>query len=229
MPIKSIYLTIDDAPSVVMPKKVEFLLQHKIPALFFCRGEFIASYKQHVVEAIAQGFLIGNHSYSHPYFSKVPLASCFEEIVKTEALIMECYQKAKVPRPVKVIRLPFGDRGAGGDLQEAIAIEEEEKVFQIQIFLKENGFVPLILPFCSQRDEGMSYIDVEWDWDTSDYQAKLIKNPEAYRAHLLKHWDQSLQETETILLHDFTHSHHLFEITMDFLLGQKVQFLPFPL
>lgn len=214
---KNIYLTIDDAPSKYMEKKVELLLKHHIPALFFCRGECIALHKEYVVEAIQKGFLIGNHSYTHPYFSQIPLEQCFEEILKTEALIDNCYHQANIERPCKVIRLPFGDRGAGKHAREAVLDEEKEKVFQIQSFMKEVGFVPL--------DKNHKHIDAYWDWDAQDYKSKWIQHPDEYVQQLESFWQNSKQETHTLLVHDFDHTHHLFERTLQFLMSKNCQFL----
>ncbi|MBS0185521.1 MAG: polysaccharide deacetylase family protein [Proteobacteria bacterium] len=169
---RNIYLTIDDAPSKHMKKKVDFLEGHKIPALFFCRGEFIPLYRDLVIDAIQKGFPIGNHSYSHPYFSSISLEECFKEILKTEELIDACYKTAGIERPFKVFRFPFGDRGGG----EGILKIEENKVEKIQNFIKDLGFVSLKF----QHKNPDEFVDILWDWDTEDYKAPLIQNSEKY-------------------------------------------------
>ena len=105
--MKAIYFTIDDSPSEHMIEKVDFLYERKIPACFFCRGELLAENKPGVVYAIKQGFAVGNHSYSHPFFSETENETFFNEILQTEKLIDECYQLAGCPRLGKFIRLPF--------------------------------------------------------------------------------------------------------------------------
>ncbi len=223
MPIKSIYLTIDDSPSKTMGRKLEFLSKHKIPAVFFCRGEFIPLYKNYVVTAIQQNYLIGNHSYTHPYFSHLPLTQCIDEILETENLIEECYQDAGKHRPCKVIRLPFGDRGAGEHAKKATSDEDKDKVEKIQIFLKGLDFIPLK---CSPI-KSSKFVDTYWDWDAKDYKARFIQDSEKYLNELKKFWDHAQQETYTLLIHDFDNNHHLFEMTLDFLLRKRVTFLPF--
>ncbi len=201
---KIIYLTIDDSPSMHMDEKVNFLIEQKIPAVFFCRGEFIQKHIDKVVRAIQHGFLIGNHSYSHPYFSAISLEECFDEILKTEELIEKCYLKANINRQKKVIRLPFGDRGGN-------------KEHEIQDFLISQGFEPITFG-------GQTSIDTPWTWDTLDYKKKMIQNPDLYLQNLENCFQQSEREDEIILLHDFDHNHKLFEITIAFLLNKNVKF-----
>ncbi len=199
----NIYLTIDDAPSIHMKEKVDFLLEHKIPALFFCPGKNIEKHRNLVVDAIKSGFTIGNHSYSHPYFSEISEAECYDEILRTEVLIDECYALAKSARPAKLFRLPYGDRGTGA------------KAEAIQRFLGTLGFTPL-------KADG--FLDTGWDWDTRDYKQKMILDPKAYLQGLEEHWRQSSLAEEVILLHDFDHNPHLFGLTMDFLMKKQVKF-----
>lgn len=106
---------------------------------------------------------MGNHSYSHPYFSKISLSECAEEIFKTERLIEECYEMPHVERPVKIIRLPFGDRG-GEFCKILSSIEEKDKAQRIQRLLKNEKFIPL--DFACPLDHS---IDAFWHWDTEDY------------------------------------------------------------
>lgn len=224
MPIKSVYLTIDDSPSIHMKEKVDFLREHSIPALFFCRGEFIQMRPDNIIYAIQKGFPIGNHSYSHPYFSNISLCDCFNEIKQTEELIEKCYQQANIPRPCKIIRLPFGDRGAGPKAQLSETLEAEEKTVKIQEFLKEQGFVPVDF---GQPADG--FIDAFWDWDTQDYKTKFIENPNLYASGLIETQQNSPADTAILLLHDFDRNHHLFRLSMEFLTTRNIQFLPFNL
>ena len=109
--MKKILLTIDDTPSSFTNRRIEVLQKYDIPAVVFARGEFIEKNKQQLINVIKSGFLVGNHSYSHSYFSNITFMECVEEINKTEELIDECYLKADVKRRRKIIRFPFGDRG----------------------------------------------------------------------------------------------------------------------
>ena len=222
MAVKQIYLTIDDCPSIHMHKKVDILKQKNIPALFYARGEFINKHPDQIVYAIKNGFLIGNHSYSHPYFSEIDLAECFNEITKTEKLIDECYERAQIRRPHKVIRFPFGDRGNGGAIAGAEENLQPDKVIKIQNFVKDNGFVPV--NFCSLTND---YIDSLWNWDTQDYEPKLIQEPKLYLDQLKEFYNTYPDQTGVILLHDFDDNHHLFDIAMDFLSSKNITFLEY--
>lgn len=226
MPIKSIYLTIDDAPSMHMGKKVAFLKKHSIPALFYARGEHIKKYPEQIINAINNGFLIGNHSLSHPSFSTITLQECFDEIVATEQLIDECYAQAQVRRPHKVMRFPFGDRGAGPDGAQAHTERQLIHVQQIQHFLKENNFSQII--FGMHKDSFTdSFIDSLWDWDTQDYKSKHIQNFMLYLERLNAFCDTYTSESAIMLVHDFDGNHQLFELTMQFLMAQNIQFLDY--
>ena len=67
--MKAAYLTIDDSPSPDMQSKVDYLHREAIPAVFFCRGDFLEERPAAALDAIRKGFIIANHSYSHPHFS----------------------------------------------------------------------------------------------------------------------------------------------------------------
>lgn len=206
---KKIYLTIDDSPSVHTRTIVDFLKSRTIPAVFFCRGEYIERHKEAVIYAIRQGFLVGNHSYSHPYFSHLAFAECCREIQATEVLINDCYAQAGIARPHKVIRLPFADRGT------------PETAKLIQDFLRVEGFVALDFG-AAVKEQG---IDALWTWDPQDYKRAMIENHEVYRHGLEKVFKERDLAEEVILLHDFDHNHPLFAIAMTYLLSQNVEFM----
>lgn len=207
---KNIYLTIDDSPSLHTDKKIDYLRTHDIPALFFCRGEFIEKHPQQVINIIQNGFLIGNHSYSHPYFSEISLSDCIEEILKTEDLINQAYESSNVIRSTKIIRFPFGDLGGENEaaLNAFLSAENFEKVHFGEITSTQSLSAP-------------------WTWGSKDYKTHLIQNPSNYLEELQKHFRENPSRDEILLLHDFDHTHHLFEITMDFLKTNEILFLKF--
>jgi peptidoglycan-N-acetylglucosamine deacetylase len=116
--MKHAYLTIDDAPSADFLAKVQLLGRRGIPALFFCIGERIEARFEEVVQAVRAGFVVGNHSYSHPHFSDLSEDEGYLEIERTDALVEEVYRAAGVPRPGKFFRFPYFDRGAHGSSRE---------------------------------------------------------------------------------------------------------------
>lgn len=208
MRIEKIFLTIDDAPSMNTKGHVNLLKQNHIPAILFARGEFMKKYPEAIPYAISQGFLIGNHSYSHPFFSKIPLRECMNEILQTETLIEEAYRLAHQTRPKKVIRLPFGDRGA-----------DETRVLAIQNFLKEHNFIPI--HFDRKPNH---FIDVSWDFDAEDYKTKYIDDLSLYKKHLDHLFNTHKSSSAIVLLHDFDHNRHLFDASMEFFLKKNVSF-----
>lgn len=220
--LKRVFLTIDDSPSLYMDQKIATLKSKSIPAVFYVRGEFVELHPQQVVNAIQQGFLIGNHSYSHPYFSEITLEECFEEIRKTETLINHCYEQAAIKRTCKIIRFPYGDRGAGEHAAVARSQEAKEKVKAIQHYLTESNFVQVKL---HGQDE--DFIDSFWTWDTEDYRSKFIENPQLYIEDLINFYDSYPEEGATVLLHDFDRNPHLFDLAFEFLLEKEVEFMPF--
>ncbi len=221
--LSKIYLTIDDSPSVHMDKKIDFLVSKNIPAVFYARGEYVSKHPDQIINAIDNGFLIGNHSYTHPYFSEISLEECIEEIARTEKLIDECYEAAGKLRPCKIVRFPFADRGAGPRAKEATSVIERHKVSKLQSFLLENHFQPLNF---QSRD---AYVDSYWDWDTEDYKTKYIQDPNLYTKQLEEFFKAYQKDTAVILLHDFDRNHDLFEASMAFLLERRVQFLAYQL
>jgi peptidoglycan/xylan/chitin deacetylase (PgdA/CDA1 family) len=111
---KQAYLTIDDSPGHDFGEKVEFLHRKNVPALFFCVGNKLEAQADVVVAAIQKGYVIGNHSFSHPHFSDLSLEEGKLEISQTDKIIDRLYLLAEVPRPGKYFRFPYFD--AGGDL-----------------------------------------------------------------------------------------------------------------
>ena len=152
MDSKKVYLTIDDGPSRDFKDKVDYLYERNIQSVFFCIGENLISYEEDVVHAIKRGFIIGNHSYNHMYFSDMTLEECKASIKKTEDIIERIYHKASVARPMKLFRFPHFDQG--GDVSsegyegkwckpqsEWFVYENNDKREEIQAYLRELGYI----------------------------------------------------------------------------------------
>jgi len=108
---KIAYLTIDDGPSKTTKIKARFLLSNSIPAIWFCRGNLIEKRMAEAIYLIKKGFIIGNHSYSHPRFSNLTLKKCYDEIRATDCIIEKIYKQAGIRRDRKYFRFPYGDKG----------------------------------------------------------------------------------------------------------------------
>ena len=98
---------------------------------------------------------IGNHSFSHPYFSELSFEECTEQILSTEG----------IERRHKLFRFPYGDKGG-------------EHKDRLQEFLKANGFENLALridhPWYGVEGLGRDR-DIYWTFDCKDYK---IYSPE---------------------------------------------------
>src|SRR5580700_8778568 len=85
---RTVALTFDDGPHPELtPRLLDILAQEKICATFFVIGECAARSPEIVARAYGAGHEIGNHSWSHPFLTHIPLARAGEEISRTDALL----------------------------------------------------------------------------------------------------------------------------------------------
>ena len=183
--IKTIYLTIDDGPSADMTAKVEYLAACSMPAVFFCVGEQLEKRPDHAIRAIQRGFVIGNHSTTHPRFSETPLEECCREIAATDRIIDGLYRTAETVRAVKWFRFPFGDKG---DLKRGLVFSakppDRSRKDYLQSFLRELGydqpaFPGVTYPFYHEA-ELLDDVDWHWTYDVMEYatfQPRSILHP----------------------------------------------------
>jgi peptidoglycan/xylan/chitin deacetylase (PgdA/CDA1 family) len=132
------YLTIDDAPSKIFVEVVDYLIEMKIPAIFFCEGRKLIKRVDDAIYAINKGYIIGNHSYDHPNFSQISLDEARNQIEKTDEIIDYIYAQTGIPRPIKVFRFPFLNNGSKDENQETDW--DNEHVKAIQKILKKLGY-----------------------------------------------------------------------------------------
>lgn len=117
-----VYLTIDDGPSQNMRNIVD-VLGNKAKATFFLIGQHLAdnSSRMNGLEsaryAIEHGHDLGNHSYSHPWFSFLTLDKAKDQINKTRELIEKAYAQAGKTAPL-FFRFPYGDNGHTSRIKE---------------------------------------------------------------------------------------------------------------
>ncbi|WP_071130634.1 polysaccharide deacetylase family protein [Enterococcus timonensis] len=124
------YLTVDDGPNNVMDEMLDYFVQEKIITIFFVIGQRIEQQEKILLKALQQGFILGNHSFSHPVFSQITLKQAILEIELTEELLNRLYQKAGKERPAKLFRFPYFDQGG-------------ENAVELEKCLKYHGFVNL--------------------------------------------------------------------------------------
>lgn len=111
-PHKQVALTFDDGPDAEQtPYILSLLEKHKVPATFFMIGEKAQNNPALVGQVKNSPFaLVGNHSWSHPNFHDIPLATQTEEIQKSNA------EFAHVAG-FKLFRYPYGNSTCAGNQQ----------------------------------------------------------------------------------------------------------------
>lgn len=82
------YLTFDDGPDPEhTPPLLDLLAAYGVKASFFLIGEKIEQHPKLVRRIVAEGHLIGNHSYSHWEFRNMTLRKQLSEVHRTDALL----------------------------------------------------------------------------------------------------------------------------------------------
>lgn len=182
---KKVYLTIDDAPSDNFLEKISYLKEMSVPAVFFCIGSKIEEHFEDVVQALNDGFLLGNHSYSHARFSHLPLRQIKREILKTEKLIEQAYLSTTLDRPFKLFRFPYGDNGFNINNKYFYFLPwrirfrlASLKTKRIQKCLRVLGFEQPSYPFnLSPIYRHTGHIlgeDMSWTFDSYDYKYREL-------------------------------------------------------
>jgi peptidoglycan/xylan/chitin deacetylase (PgdA/CDA1 family) len=139
---------------------VDYLVEKGITAIMFAWGENVERYPEEAEYALKNGMIVGNHSYSHPFFSQISFEECVNEIEKCETVLNELYGKAGMERKYRPFRFPYGDRG--GDNQELL-----------QKYFRENGFDKVDdtkITFSSWKEAGLDKeISTLWTFDFAEY------------------------------------------------------------
>ena len=76
-------LTIDDVPENNTIEILDYLYKRHIPAILFTIGKKASIHPEILIYAINHGFIIGNHSYTHPHFSDLTLDEATRYFNKT--------------------------------------------------------------------------------------------------------------------------------------------------
>ncbi len=250
---KPAYLTIDDSPTSGFRDKMTYLNKKNIPAVFFCIGQLMEQRPNEIIECIQKGFIIANHSYTHPAFSKISLEQAKNEIEKTDEIIESLYQKAKVKRPAKWFRFPYGDKGdlKNGEVFSLWKRGNKKRKNYIQKVLKDLGYTqPAFanVTYNFMRKANL-FEDIDWSWtfdvmewsinqkkptqgikDLESVITRLSKQrPSDCRGFLgfEKRWLAS-PSAEVILLHDHEATNQSFNTIIDHLLDLNLSFEDLP-
>ena len=153
-------LTIDDFASRNTPALVDYLTEKGIRPILFGWGEMIEKHYDEALYAVKKGFIVGNHSYSHPHFSELTTQQAIEEVEKCEAVLNKLYCDAGVERTWRPFRFPYGDKG--GNNKDAL-----------QQYFREHGFHKVDdrhIPYPWWK-ESACYKDIDtfWTFDFEEY------------------------------------------------------------
>lgn len=249
---KSIYLTIDDSPSSDFIVKLDYLDKAGIPAILFCIGKLMEQKADEVIEAIHRGYIIANHSWSHPQFSDCTLKQCEIEIQRTDELIELLYQRAGVERPAKYFRFPYGDKGDGkrGNVFSLWRRSKKERKNRIQAMLKKLGYIQ---PDFADVDyqfmrRAKLFQDIDWSWTFDFMEWALLESRPTQRLSSIqkiltrldqkrpadcrgflgfeKRWLES-SSAEVLLIHDHEGTTEYFPVLLDWLKEKDVTFKDF--
>ncbi len=100
---RAMALTFDDGPHPEFtPKTLELLARYGVKATFFFIGENVERHPALARRVVDEGHYLGNHSYFHRDFARLPLAQQLREIDRTDALLAGFDGRARHPfRPPK--------------------------------------------------------------------------------------------------------------------------------
>ncbi|SDH33231.1 polysaccharide deacetylase family protein [Nonomuraea jiangxiensis] len=101
--VKCIALTFDDGPGQYAGTLLDTLKKYNAKATFFLEGQYVKSRPAFVKRMVAEGHELGNHSYTHPDFTKKEIWDIRAEVKKTQDEV----KKAAGVEP-KLMRPPYG-------------------------------------------------------------------------------------------------------------------------
>jgi peptidoglycan/xylan/chitin deacetylase (PgdA/CDA1 family) len=104
------FLSFDDGPHPEhTPRLLDLLAAHGIRASFFVVGDRAERHPAVVERIVAEGHLLGNHSWSHNRFGRLPLREQVAELERTDALLagFDHQPRHRVRPPQGVLPLPL--------------------------------------------------------------------------------------------------------------------------
>lgn len=102
---KTVYLTFDEGyENGYTGAILDTLKKAGVKAVFFVTYDYCVSAPDLVERMIAEGHIVGNHSYSHPSFPE-----CSEDEVKDEVMLLHDYVKETFNYEMTLFRFPKGE------------------------------------------------------------------------------------------------------------------------
>ncbi|NTW72024.1 MAG: LysM peptidoglycan-binding domain-containing protein [Eubacteriaceae bacterium] len=148
---KVIALTFDDGDDGKnITKVLQILTDNKIKATFFITGKAAKAHPDLIGNINAQGSLIGNHSYAHPYFTSLTYTQIIDELALCEAAIKNITGRTTKPyfRPPygsynTAVLKAVGDAGYGKTIRWTIDTLDWKGISAVEITQKVlNNAVP---------------------------------------------------------------------------------------
>lgn len=244
--MKTAYMTIDDGPTPFRKEKVDILFSYNIPAVWFSTGREMELHRDMALYTVSKGGILGNHSWSHAAFSKIPLKECYNEILRTDELITDIYREAGMERAPRLFRFPYGDKG--GDFNYFSDDTYSEEGFRrkeaIQNMLKELGYSSPSFPgitysYFSEQGHREDR-DISWTYDVAEWNL-CVENPQHHIKDLEDifllmdiDWPEKWAglnypgSEEIILLHDHSETSSVFEEIIQALMKKGLEFKTLP-
>jgi peptidoglycan/xylan/chitin deacetylase (PgdA/CDA1 family) len=100
---REVALTFDDGPGAATPRILAILRRTRTPATFFVTGRSARAHPGLVAEETRDGFVVGDHTETHPFLGSLPAAAQAAQLDTAAADI----HRAGAPYP-RLFRPPFG-------------------------------------------------------------------------------------------------------------------------
>lgn len=229
----SFYLTIDDGPTTDTINKLNFFNNNQIKAVWFCLGKNLEQHSDIAIRLIRHGHIIGNHSYSHPFFSQITYDECRNEIVQTERIINDLYEKSGVSRTTKIFRFPYGDQGY---FENDTPLNNQKKLLhkeKLQKLLKKLNFQSSSFLSVQYKNTFRNqYQNTDWLWSYDIQEWAINHSNKNYKLtyagikdnlnNYLKNFDR--KKDQLILLHDHEKNARYFSLLMNIFSENKIIF-----
>jgi peptidoglycan/xylan/chitin deacetylase (PgdA/CDA1 family) len=119
----TVALTFDDGPSKKYTKKILMILEHyHIQATFFVLGNQVKKNPEYLKQMIKDGDVIGDHSMTHPIFTKLSSDQWANEVINSKKIIHDV-----IGEDPKVFRFPYG--ASNDQLKKYIQEQNMQPIF----------------------------------------------------------------------------------------------------
>ncbi|MBI5543434.1 MAG: polysaccharide deacetylase family protein, partial [Deltaproteobacteria bacterium] len=123
---RNVNLTFDDGPHPVnTPRVLDILKQHDVKATFFVTGKGVEAHPELIRKIVAEGHVLGNHTYTHADLSKLTPAQAKVEFDKTQAAIDKALG---YHYELTMVRPPYG---AGSSVVRAAEPKKDIVLWQV--------------------------------------------------------------------------------------------------